>query len=418
MSLEHAAPPAQGRWDLADLTLAAVYYHPQLDIARAKLAEARAGVMTAGQAPNPSLSFEDLAFNAGAGTWTVGPVINFLLETAGKREYRTKEARALVDAAHADLATASWQVRGGVRDALLALWAARRRLVLLRQRLELQNELVTLLEHRFAAGEASALDLARERTSRNEISLALRNAERQGVDARTGLAVAIGIPLQALDGVDLSFAAFEAPEQPAADTGGLRREALIGRSDVKALLAGYAAAESALALQIANQYPDIIMSPGFGYDAGQDVYRLLPAVELPVFNQNQGPIAQARARRELAAARFTALQTQIIDAVDGAAASFRAATQALATADALSTGEERRERRIRRSFEAGALDRPALLAAQIEQVAAEQSRLDVPLEQRQALGALEDALQHPLFQPTAVLSVPQTNPRLTAEPAS
>ena len=187
MSLEHAAPPAQGRWDLADLTLAAVYYHPQLDIARAKLAEARAGVMTAGQAPNPSLSFEDLAFNAGAGTWTVGPVINFLLETAGKREYRTKEARALVDAAHADLATASWQVRGGVRDALLALWAARRRLVLLRQRLELQNELVTLLEHRFAAGEASALELARERTSRNEISLALRNAERQGVDARTCL---------------------------------------------------------------------------------------------------------------------------------------------------------------------------------------------------------------------------------------
>ena len=44
---------------------------------------------------------------------------------------------------------------------------------------------------------------------------------------------------------------------------------------------------------------------------------LLPAVDLPLFNQNQGPIAQARARREQAAARFTALQTQIIDSLSG-----------------------------------------------------------------------------------------------------
>ncbi len=420
IALEHASPPVEKRWDLGTLTLAALYYHPDLDIARAGLAEAQAGAITARQIPNPSLSFEDLSYTPGAGPspWTVAPVINFLIETAGKRDYRTKGAQALVDAARSDLSTASWQVRGGVRNALLNLWAAQHRLALLRQRLDLQDRLATLLEHRFAVGEASALDVARERTNRNQVTLAVRDAERQGVDARTVLAVAVGVPLAALDGVELSFAAFETPAQPAPDAGALRREALVGRSDVQALLAQYAAAESAVALEIANQYPNITLSPGYGYDAGQNAYLLLPAADLPIFNQNQGPIAQARARREMAAARFTALQTRIIDAVDGAAASCRAATRALATADALSAGEQQRQQRILRSFDAGEVDRPTLLTAEIEDMAAEQSRFDALVQQRQALGGLEDALQHPLYDPTATFTVPQTNPRLPPEPAS
>src|SRR5436305_13018828 len=40
-------------WDLATLTLAALYFHPDLDISRSKLAAARAAVVTARQRPNP-----------------------------------------------------------------------------------------------------------------------------------------------------------------------------------------------------------------------------------------------------------------------------------------------------------------------------------------------------------------------------
>jgi cobalt-zinc-cadmium efflux system outer membrane protein len=106
---------AQSPWGLTTLTLAAVYYHPNLDIARAKLAAARAAVITARQVPNPSLSFEQLSYNLSVPTpspWTVAPFVNFLIETFGKREYRTGQARALVDAARDDLNTVSWQVRG------------------------------------------------------------------------------------------------------------------------------------------------------------------------------------------------------------------------------------------------------------------------------------------------------------------
>jgi outer membrane protein TolC len=407
---------------LTTLTLAALYYHPNLDLARARLAEARAGVTTAGQVPNPSLSFEELSYRpgvSGSSAWTIAPVINFLIETFGKRRSRTKEAQALAEAAHEDLRTVSWQVRGGVRDALMNLWAAQHTLALAQQRLDLQGQLVTLLEHRLAAGAASALDVARERTNRNQVNLAVRDAERQGVLARTQLAEAIGIPLATLDGVDLSFAALEQPEQPGADvsTGELRRTALVNRSDVQALLAQYGAAESALALQIANQYPNITLSPGYGYDTGQHKYLLLPAADLPVFNQNQGPIAAAFAGRDAAAARFTGLQTRVIDAVDGAAAEYQAATRTLASAAALLADEQDRERRTSRWFQAGEADRPALLTAQLERLTAEQSQFDVLVQQRHALGAVEDALQHPFYAP-AMPASPDTNPRAGSAPHS
>ena len=178
-------------WNLATLILAALYFHPNLDIARADLAEARAGVDTARQRPNPSLSFEDLSYAPGAppGTaWTIAPVVNFMIETFGKREKRTAEATAMLEAARGELRSASWQVRAGVRDALIDLWAAQQRLDLLQARLEAQGQLVALLERGLAVGEASGLELARERTDRNRIDLAARDAERAAIAARSQLA--------------------------------------------------------------------------------------------------------------------------------------------------------------------------------------------------------------------------------------
>src|SRR5581483_11632515 len=102
-------------WDLSTLTLAAIYYHPDIAIAHAKLASAEAGVITARQRPNPSLTLTNVfgqaavaaaATPAGAAAITVGPMVDFLIETFGKREDRTVQAQHLADAARWDLATA------------------------------------------------------------------------------------------------------------------------------------------------------------------------------------------------------------------------------------------------------------------------------------------------------------------------
>jgi outer membrane protein, heavy metal efflux system len=413
-----AAAPAGGdtEWNLATLTLAALYYHPTLDLARANLDEARAGVLTARQLPNPSLSFEDLAFtpNAAAGAaWTIAPVINFLIETAGKRAKRTAEADAQLQAARAALAGAAWQVRGGVRDALIEIWAAEQRRELVRSRLAIQEQLVVLLKSRFDAGEDPALELARERTNANQQRLAVEEADTAVTAARVQLASAVGIPLRALDGIHLSYGAIDSTGPDDAAVGGdeLWQQALVNRSDVQELLAEYAAAEAALALEIANQYPNLTVSPGYAWDQGQHRYLLMPAGDLPIFNRNQGAIAQAQARREQAAARFTALQTQIIDAVDGVSARYAAANRMLAAADALLRDERDREQQTARFFQQGESERSTVLSVQLERISAEQSRLDALVQHQQALAALEDALQHAFFGPALPAST-EVSPRV------
>jgi outer membrane protein TolC len=428
-SLGSEAEPGRGiSWDLTTLTLAAVYYHPELDIARARLALSRARVITAGQRPNPILNFAAIVNTAavagaiapGAIPLTIGPVINLIVETYGKREARVAQAGQLTEAASWDLATAGWQVRGGVRGALLDLWAARQRMALIRQRLDLEEQLVRLLERRREVGEASAFDASRERIARAQIAVDLRGFERAAAAAEAQLATAIGIPVRALAEATLSFAAFEhaRPLSDGVAGGELRRRALNGRTDIEAALAEYEAAQAGLQLAVANQYPNVTLGPGYNYDIGVNKFSLSPALDLPVFNQNQGQIAEALAKRQEAAAKFTAVQAGIIGAIDVALASYKAATRELATADALQAGAQRRAGQVVASFRAGQVDRPTLVSAELETAVIRLARFDAVVARLRAIGALEDALQSPLYEPTAFFSAPQISPRLPPEPRS
>lgn len=404
-------------WDLTTLTLAAVYYHPDLEVAHAKLAAAQAAVITANERPNPVLNFTNIvgqglvagAIPAGAAPLTIGPAVDLLLETFGKREARTAQAQVLAAAARFDVVTASWQVRSRVRAALLALWAAQQRLALTRQRFQLEDQLVSLLEHRLTAGEASALDVSRERINRGELALGLHDLELAAAEARVQVAIAIGIPARALDGVNLAMDAFDHPPAIAQnlDAGAWRKEALTERSDVQASLAAYNATQEALRLAVADQYPNVTLGPGYSYQYGINQYQLDFATTLPIFNQNQGPIAEALAKRQEAAAAFTALQAQIIGAIDEAATAYRKSTQNLASADELIAEERGRARQVENSFGAGQTDRPTLVTVQLEAATTALSSFEAVVRQREALGSLEDALQRSLYGPDLVLPDPQ-----------
>lgn len=408
---------SQPGWGLARLTLAAVYYHPDIAIAEAKLVLARAGVITAGQIPNPTLDF---ALAAGMTSpeglpLTIGPAIKFLIETFGKREYRIGQAQQLADAARWNVATASWQVRARVRSALLKLWAARRRSSEAKRRLAFQDQLVTLLEHRQAAGEASALDVGRERINSAQMAAALQEIEKTADEARAQLAAAVGVPLRALDDIRISIDAFDRlpPDVREVATSAWRDAALKGRTDVRAGLAEYTAAQEGLRLQIANRYPNVVLGPGYNYDFGEHKFLLNPSVDLPIFNQNQGPIAEALARRQQAATAFTALQARIVAEIDAAATALAAARKAVAIADGYLASAERREAQVRSLFRAGGADRPTLLTAQLETAAVRLSRLDAVASEAQAIGALEDALQQPLFEPDFEGFAPPAPPSAT-----
>lgn len=387
-------------WDLRRLTLAAVYFHPDLEVADARLGIAQAAIRTAAQRPNPSFNLTPQfnATNANPTAWTIGTAVNLLIELFGKREARTGEAKALAEAARFDVDSASWQVRGRVRAAMLALWSAEQRATLVAQRRDLQAELTGFVEHRLAVGEASALDVGRERASRDAAVLAVSDAARDVADARVSLATAIGVPVRALDGISLDYTAIT-DALPPRDTVALRRTALTTRSDIQASLGRYAASEAALKLQAANRFPNLTIGPGYQYDQGENKFALSVQADLPIFNANGGPIAEAEARRREAAANFTALQTQIIGDIDRATVAYRTASTSLDAASALARQQADRKARNARVFRAGAIDRVTLLTGEIDYATGQDALLQALTTQRAALGQLEDALRVPIFTP-------------------
>jgi outer membrane protein TolC len=393
-------PPPQ--WDLETLTLAAFYYQPNLEVARAQLAVAQAGEVTAGQRPNPTLNV-----TPGRNFTTTTPSpwlplgsLDIPIETAGKRGHRRAQASHLAESARLNLAAAGWQARGDLRSALLELTAASRRERLLRAQLGLQAELVLRQEQQVQAGALSSSEVLPARVARQKAELDLAEARRQATEARAHVAEAVGVPAHALDGVQLVHAWAAPGAGDALTTASARRAALTSRPDILGALADYEASQSALQLEIAKQYPDVHLQPGYEFDQGDSKWSLGLTVELPVLNHNQGAIAEAKARRQEAAAKFNALQAKVLAEIDKAEAAYQFATNSLAATEGLAAAQSKRLEDIRAQFNAGAAERVDVLSAQIEAAAADLLRLESQLKLQQSLAALEDAVQRPLPQAT------------------
>ena len=411
LAANHVTTPAPGRrWDLKALTLAAFYYQPSLAYARAQLWAAQAARITAAERPNPSLSISpahDSGIPGAPNPWIVPLSMDWPIETAGRRGDRMAVARHLSAAAHWDLIGTVWEVRNRLRAALLARYAAHRSEVLLVRQEAAQRTVLKLLEGQFKAGGVSGYELTQARITLDRTMLARQAQEGQIREARIALAGALGVPVRALRSVRFSFADFsDFPQNLTRPE--VRRDALLGRSDVRAALERYAASQAALKLQIARQWPNIHLGPGYAWNAqlaGDSEWQLGLSVTLPVLNHNQGPIAEARARRRAVAARFIAVQADAVGQIDRALSAYYSALARMQTANALLGNLRRELTATREQVRAGERQPLDLANAKVTFYAAVQSRLAADLSAQQALGALEDAVQSPLtLSPSAVRS--------------
>jgi len=416
INLKHEVQPwPLGSWNLGLLIQAAFYYHPDLDVARARWAVAEAGVITVGHRPNPSVGFSPIYVSNAAGNtlpWVLGLNFDMPIETAGKRGYRIAQARQLSAAAQFNIAMVAWQVRSHVRASLLSLLAAERAAVIVQRRLGLDETIIKFLEQRLTFGEISQPEVTQAHIALNQDQLTLRDLQKQGAEARVQLAAALGLPVSALEHVAITFDPLEQPPNAKAlPDRDVRRYALTNRPDLLSALADYEATQAALQLEVAKQYPDLRLSTGYSWELGENRW-WLPNISLalPVFNQNQGPIAAAEARRQEAAARFKALQAQVVAETDRALASTQAALNKLATADALLAAQEKQRQVAQTMFKAGETDRLALTSAQLEYETAALARLNANIQAQQALGLLEDAVLRPLDESEAPPFSTKTNP--------
>ncbi|MEK7674756.1 MAG: TolC family protein [Verrucomicrobiota bacterium] len=408
-------------WDLNALTLAAFYYHPDTDVARARWHTAMAGTITAGQRPNPNLTITPRLNSSALGTgltpWILGGVLDVPLETMGKRKHRVAQAQHLGAMARFELAGTAWQVRSRVRQSLLDLQAARETAAWLRDQSDTLGRVAQLVESQRRAGEVSPVEVATARIAHHTAQLNLKDAQRQEADAHGRLAEALGVPARALAEVNFVFADLGLfPTNLTAAH--LRRQAVLNRADVLGALAAYAAGESALQLQIAKQYPDIHLRPGYEMDQEQNKWTLGVSLDLPILNQNQGPMAEAKAKREEIAAKFNAIQAKAIGEIDRATAVYFAAVDQAAAAENILVDLQQRSAVMGRRYAAGEVDKLAVATAQAEVLNGGLSRLKARLQAQQALAALETAVQSPQLMPgqAAQLETAARNPDQTKKP--
>lgn len=274
---------------------------------------------------------------------------------------------------------------------MLELHGARENIRLLETEQTLHDEAIKKLTAQMEAGDVSPFELTQARLMLNRTRLALQDARRIAATGEARLAAAVGLPVTAIRSVKLDFAAFQRLPEP----GNSRKLALTRRADLMALLSDYAAAEAALKLELARQYPDVNLMPGYDYNSGQNRWQLGLNVALPL-NRNRGPIAQAEARRITAEKRFLAQQAAIQGELDIALAAYQASRAKAATAAQLAQEADTASDTTQKMVEAGNVSALELTRRQIEASAAKVALMAANIEAQTAAGALEDAMQSPL----------------------
>ena len=381
-------------WGENELSLSALFFHPDLNTARAQWRAAQAVQMTAAQRPEIGISgsADNHSQHKNKSPWTYTLGIDIPIVTAGKREAQIAQAAGLTEAARIEIAQTAWQVHSRVAKSLLEYQYSVAQSAILKNEVTLRTAIADMLVKRMDAGMASSIEVSNARIS-------LQKAE-QAYMAESGRIAALGAALANDAGLSLSafsqikVQAFAKTEPVSLND--LQYEALLNRLDIRASLARYEAAEAKLRLEIAKQYPDITLSPSKTLDQGDKIWSLGFSSLLTLINKNRGMIAEATALRELEVTQFEALQTKVIGDLNQSKASYQAALEANTKAQAVLESQQKRTEQAERQFNAGFADRLAFTSTQLENIIATQSVLSTAYQAQITKLNLEDVLQRPI----------------------
>jgi outer membrane protein, heavy metal efflux system len=319
--------PARTLWSDHQLALAALLFRPDLARARAQWRTALAGERTAGARPQPGAQAEverAVSGNDGQSPWVVSLAGLLTLELGGKRGARLQQARARTAGVESELRLTFWRVVQETRMAALGAVLAAAELDGAARELDAVARVQGFERERFAEAALTSSELARTGSELQDARAAVASANRGMLDARARLAGLVGVPPGALDSVQVTVSpagGCQAVDSLGADS--LAAIALSHRGEVGQALAEYAGAEAALHLQVARQYPDLDLGPGFIWDQGVHRWTIALAAPALLAFRNRAPIAEAVAARSAAAARIAEVQDSVLVQVGASVAGCR-----------------------------------------------------------------------------------------------
>jgi outer membrane protein TolC len=391
------------KWDRADLLFAMLYFNHAIAEGRAAVKVATAGRRTARERPNPSIALLSEYANqhdrAPLWLWALTP--DWPLDVGTKRAARIAAADLTAQQARYDFMEVAWKERIALRRAVVDLLMTEREVTLLEKVQADREAQLEMARRRLEAGAAARGDLDRLVGDAVADEQRLHDARRRASGARSALAATIGVPLAAVDSIQLTWDRLDDPgDIDQAQVQRWRQEALLARADVHSTVVGYSVAEEALRLEVAKQYPEVHVGPALTWDHGVHRLQFNLSMALPILNQNAGAIGEAEARREQAGAKLEGTVDTAYQEIDEAIRQWQLALARLADARGpVYDAAQHIYAEIERGFEAGSNDRMELVAARVAQSLAELQVLDAVRTAQEALAMLEDAMRRPLEGP-------------------
>ena len=310
------------RLSLEDALRIAEARNPQIVVAQQEIIASEADVAGASKRPNPAfiMSSEGIPlsqqnrpsfFNNQELTFGIQQD----LELGGRRRLRTEQSQRGADAARALSRDALRQLRFEVRRAYMQAVLAKADDEVARATLEEIDRVLALNRARYEQGELSGGELRRLQVERFRFADDAFAAELALKNARSALLALLNLrPLdQSFDTIDdilpASIAATMAAS-PEAATSAVGR-ALTSRPDLDAARREQDRAEAGIRLQRALRTPSLSVGAGLKRDFGANGFVFTFGVPLPLFNRNEAGVARAGAEQRQAAARLTAVETQV-----------------------------------------------------------------------------------------------------------
>jgi outer membrane protein TolC len=283
---------------LAEAEIVALFYNPQLRLARLRANVTSAGAAEAGRWEDPGLGVDAERILASvAEPWVLAGTVSLTIPVSGRLAAEKAQAAADADAAGMRVLVEEQTALAELRGEWLAWSAARERLDLTRSLLTDLREFAGASEKLRQAGELESTDARRFEMARaaQESRLAAIDADVRdrelGLRSRLGLkpdAPVVLLPTLTVEAGPDSDADPAAPER-------LNPRLRLARAE-------HEVSERALRLEVRRQYPDVGLSGGYGTDEGDERVLLGGSLPLPLWNANRRGIAEATAARDAARA--------------------------------------------------------------------------------------------------------------------
>lgn len=381
---------------LDEAIAAGLYLNPDLRAFRREKGIAEGELVSARLIPNPEIAVSALANLPGSGGGVGSAAASFLaaLRRPGETSARIARAQARIGAVNSQISAQEWKLAADIRKTYLTMLATEEQLRLADVSMKLQQRIKAYYEEKVQLGDASRLDL---NLVSIEYSQVLRDQQktssqldqvRQSLNRLLGLTPTYNLKLRASSQV-LGYKAFHL------SVASLELTALDNNSELAALKQEYEQAEQDLRLAYLQRIPWFRLGPGYERESGgregtTNRLGFALALDLPVFNRNQGEIAIREAARDKVRDQFTAKLHSVEAEINEAYRNLQAQEKLIQLfKDSIQPALEENAQLTEAGFQVGELNLTQLIATQDKVLRSRRDYLDAELEYWKSLADLE-----------------------------